>query len=739
MSARRNRGTVGLAAVGLIAGAAVVTSLAIAVAGPGPGPGPTATPMVAGPVVFYEVLGADASLLMARTLNGSSLARVVAGRPSVDYGRTWAVDPAGGLAIAQFDEKGASRLEAVETASGKSRWIVDAPAVNIGLGVWSTDGDHFAAATEPEDAANREAVIVETATGTVVSVSIPDDATLQGFDADGALVLRQRLTDGQGTPLGWRFLRIDPATARIEQLPIPPAIGPSTAGGEDVDPGIGVGLDSAQREDEPLSDLRVWSLAGGQPRTLATFESVDTITLDPGGRLAAIGVGQTSVIVTSLDGHSSPIWRGQGRGDVAWSAHGDYLGVNSWDKVSRIDIVERATGRVVGLPLPSGIAQATLVRIVGGEALPATALPAVEPTPTPTPGPSGPDIATGGAMIAGWLDTSGEHSFVHVERLIPTQLGGLRTTATMEPADIGITPPGPTGETGEDVSRLSLLPRPGSPDILVWVDSPTGSKAWLWAPGGARRDLTLPADWPARTSDVSWRPDGLALAAASYETGPDDTTRSGFAIGILGGRTKSLDVPPEYDRLEGWWTQDELLVGHGICTEGCPGRYSFSARLSVADGTLRQFGGTETGRLPIHLAYPDESGKAIILSAVNEDPMHEIRIDWPPSIPADGGLEVLGWSSQPRSLIVVARAAAGPSIYRIDDPIGRARAGHLTEPSPVRLGGLPSAGFVSVSVSPDGRWAQVSDRTGASQLIELGSDRAWPIDRDAMVVWPDGD
>jgi hypothetical protein len=284
-----------------------------------------------------------------------------------------------------------------------------------------------------------------------------------------------------------------------------------------------------------------------------------------------------------------------------------------------------------------------------------------------------------------------------------------------------------------------LLPRPGSPDILVWVEGPAGAQAWLWAPGGVRRELRLPADWPPRTSDVNWRPDGLALAAAAYETGADDTTRSGFVIGSLGGGTKWLEVPAGYDRLEGWWTQDELLVGHGICTEGCPGRYSYSARLSVADAMLRQFSATQDGRLPIHLAYPDESGRAIVLSAVNEDPTHDIRIDWPPSIPAEGGLEVIGWSARPRSLFVVARTAAGPGVYRIDDPIGRARAGHVTDPAPVRVGGLPSAGFVSVSISPDGRWAEVSDRTGASQLIELASGRTWPIDPAAMVVWPDGD
>jgi hypothetical protein len=268
------------------------------------------------------------------------------------------------------------------------------------------------------------------------------------------------------------------------------------------------------------------------------------------------------------------------------------------------------------------------------------------------------------------------------------------------------------------------------------VDTPGGSRAWLWEPGGTRRDMTLPAGWPMRTSDISWRPDGLGLAATAYETGADGTTRAGFVVGTIGGGTRRLGLPPDYDRLEGWWSQDELLVGHAICTEGCPGRYSYSARLAVANGKLRQFSSADHGRLPIHDWSIDDSGRTIILSAVNEDTSNDIRIDWPASIPIEGGLDVVGWSSDARSLFVTARTAAGPAIYRIDDPIGRARGGHLTDPAPVLIGGMPAG---DVSVSPNGQWAVTSDRTGASRLIELASGRAWPIDSAATIVWPDGD
>jgi hypothetical protein len=741
MPARHRRGNGGIATIGALIGVAAATALAIGLSRPGPGPVPSTpaahpTATTTGPIVFYEVLDADGSQLVARSLDGRSLARVIARRPNLDYARTWTVDPSGRVAIAHFDGTDRSRLEAIDTATGASRWVVDAPAIDLGFGVWSTDGARFAATTQPEDATKRQAVIVDVASGAIMNVPIPPDPGIQGFDADGALVLRERLTDAEQQTLGWRFLRIDPATARIEQLSVPPAIGPSTTGADDVDPETGIGLDLAPRDDGSGTDVRAWSLSGGSPRTMATFDTVDTIAFDPGGRLVAIGAGDTSVVVASLDGKRSSIWTGKGRGDLSWSTGGDYLGINSWDRVSRIDVVERSSGRVVHLPIPAGIAQATLVRIVGGVALPQTALPAVEPTPTPTPGPSGPDLAAASAILAGWIDQTGPRAIVHVERLIPTQAGGLRTTSAMEPADVGVTPPPGTGDIGGDALLLTVLPRPGRPDVLVWVDTPDGSRAWLWAPGGTRRDLTLPAGWPTRTSDVSWRPDGLALAATAYETGADGTTRAGFVVGALGGTTKRLDLPGDYDRLEGWWTQGELLVGHIICTEGCSGRYSYSARLAVANGTLRQFRATDHGRLPIHNWSLDENGRTIILSAVNEDATDDIRIDWPASIPIEGGLDVVDWSSDARSLFVTARTAAGPVIYRIDDPIGRARAGRLADPAPVRIGGLPAG---TVSVAPDGNWAVTSDRTGASRLVELDTGRIWPIDSAATIVWPDGD
>src|SRR5260370_1069568 len=134
----------------------------------------------------------------------------------------------GGIAaIGLFDGGEGWRFEAIDRVTGASRWIVDSPAVDLGFGAWSMDGIRFAATTQPEDATKRQAVIVDVASGALVNVPIPPDPGIQGFDADGALVLRERLTDAMQQTLGWRFLRVHPATSQIDRLSAPPANRPN--------------------------------------------------------------------------------------------------------------------------------------------------------------------------------------------------------------------------------------------------------------------------------------------------------------------------------------------------------------------------------------------------------------------------------------------------------------------------------------------------------------------------------
>src|SRR5436190_14304117 len=123
--------------------------------------------------------------------------------------------------------------------------------------------------------------------------------------------------------------------------------------------------------------------------------------------------------------------------------------------------------------------------------LPAQALPAADPTPTPTPGPSGADVAGFDGVLSSRIDRTGGHWFVHVERLVPTSAGGMRTAATMPAIDAGL-----AGGPDDAGPVVQLLARPGTADILVWVTTDAASSGWLWDGAAAAASLELPKDWP---------------------------------------------------------------------------------------------------------------------------------------------------------------------------------------------------------------------------------------------------
>ena len=224
----------------IIAGLAIaaLATLAILVGGgldSRPQAEPTASPTssaqaigVGGPVVFYEVDDADGSELMVRTLDGRSLARVVAGRADIAGARTWSVDPTGSIAIAATTlPEGGTRLEAVSVATGATAWRVEAPPTGVAEGVWSTDGRRFATPTDSDNPANREALVLDTATGHFDRTPISNRAALQGFDPSDALIVRERRPGvvGEGNA-GWRFLRLDPCHShRHVDASRPPAMG----------------------------------------------------------------------------------------------------------------------------------------------------------------------------------------------------------------------------------------------------------------------------------------------------------------------------------------------------------------------------------------------------------------------------------------------------------------------------------------------------------------------------------
>ena len=95
-----------------------------------PSAAPSASPAV-GPIVYYEILDADASVLMERRLDGVSLARRVAARADGDVGRTWSVDPSGTVAISGVATGPTTHLVAVAIADGTELWTADVPVVQL--------------------------------------------------------------------------------------------------------------------------------------------------------------------------------------------------------------------------------------------------------------------------------------------------------------------------------------------------------------------------------------------------------------------------------------------------------------------------------------------------------------------------------------------------------------------------------------------------------------------------------
>ena len=719
-----------MAALSVVVGSGLVSHPP---SGPTASPGGSGPPLgVGGPVVFYEIDDADGAKLMVRTLDGHSLARLVATRADLDESRTWSVDPTGTTAIAATNvPTGGSRLEGVSTATGATLWSVDLPSGGVTQGVWSSDGRRFATITDPDNPADRDAVIVDAASGIVERTAIPDDAALQGFDPDGGLILRQHRPSRDGANTGWQFLRIDPASGLVQRLTALPEVGPASGWNEDVDPAAGIGFDqAAAAEDETKTALRIWSVGSSTNRVVATFPMIDRMAMDPTGQAVAISV-QKSILLVARDGRTVEIWSGQDPATIFdWSSSGSYLGVMTDQTGHGLFVVERSSFRIVELPLPASIAQAAFVRILDGNALPQVALPAVEPTPTPTPGPSGPDIATSDGVLVAWIAPTDTGAILHVERRVPTTDGGMRIVAAMGPSNVG-----PTALVDDREAAIVLLPRPGSRDVLVWVQTPDRTFTWLWAADGVRRDVPLPPDWPATTFDLAWRPDGKAIAASALVTDDQGAIRDAIAIGPLNGRkTTILELPDglQYNRLEGWWSPSELRLGHGICTEGCPGRYAWSSRMRIAGGRLTELTAADRVRGPVDTMVPGVPSGLDMLPG-NDMPESTIHIDWPASL-GPNRAEFVGFAADGRSLIVSVLPEQGTDVYRIDDPAARAIDGRLADPRPILLGHLAQRG-VDIRISPDERWALTIDRTGGILLTELGTGRNWPIDRDSVTTW----
>jgi WD40 repeat protein len=731
MQAMRSRGPAWLALGAVGAGALLVAILVRTTAEPSTPRGSTApsTPVGAdGPAVFYEILDSEASRLIERRLDGHSLPRVVASRTDIAYGRGWSVDPLGTLAIAVTGADKDQLVEAISIASGAVLWSTRTPLAGIETAVWSVDGSHLALSTYGSDVAPRTVLLFDTATGGVGKVVVPDDLVLQGFDSGGSLIARQPIRAADDVLTGWIFLWIDPTTASVARVPAVPNVGPASDVGDDVHPGAGFGVDSVLAEPGPGTTIRLWTLGGGLPRPLATVASVDRLVIDPTGSGVAVS-GNDGIRFIAFDGRAGELFTSDDPiADFAWSTAGDYLAVTTDRATPNLTIIERSTGRSVAIPQLSAVAQLLLVRVVGGVALPDQPLPPDEPRPTPTPGPSGEDVAGFPGLLAGWIERTPDRRVAHVQHLVPTDGGGMRLVAEMPAIELG---PPPIPDDGGPEMRL--LPRPGTNDVLVWLATSEQARGWIWDGAGDVRPIDLPADWPDNAFDVAWRPDGGALAASAGRAGLDGDFEGIFAVAEIGGRaTTELAIPDSYDRLEGWWSPTELRVGHGVCTEGCPGTYAWSGRLRVSDARFRPLRPADRAHAPIDLfSY---NGTTIRMQVANEDPLSDILINWPSGAGRQDGLEVIGFAADGRSILVREPSEAGTDVFLVRDVIGRAGGGRLRDPQPERVTSLAGRDLRIESGPIDG-WLLVTDRVGTVRLVRTQDGRAWTVEPERSLVW----
>ncbi|HET7029283.1 MAG TPA: hypothetical protein VFI34_02135 [Candidatus Limnocylindrales bacterium] len=725
----------------------IASILAFVLAGTSqPSPNPTRSPSpgrsagtddVPGPVAFYELVDASASRLMARPLDGRSQPREVVSRQDVDATPRWSVDGTGTYAVVLVDVPGDDAhldLVGYATTGGAARWTLRLGSTSPALIRWSRDGRALAIEADAGPRGDeRELFVVDAATGQARTAAVPDDAAIEGIDSEGAVILWQAVDDGSGDRTSIRLLRVDPVTLAVEQLRTLPDVPPTSDGSLSIAPAARAAISVASVEDQPGMEIRLRDLSTGAMRSIGRAPSVDLVSIDPAGTGAAV-TGNGAVRFIQLDGRSEDVFdTDDSITDLAWSSDGRRLLISTYGPPSRLWIVEPATGRSVDLPLPE-VADAHLLALVGDEPLPSGETPAL-PAPTPTPPPAGDDVAGIPTLLSTWLDTASGRLVARAQRLVPTEDGGVRVAADMPGIDLG---PAPRPE--DQTPTVTLHPRPRSDEVLVWIQSDAGARGDLWdTASGTVRALPLPPDWHAPTGEAAWRPDGGAIAAEAGVLDTEGDFTGMIAVAEIGGkRTTRVPIDGNYDRLEGWWSATELRVGHVICTEGCPGRYSFSARLRISDHRLRQLSSADRGHQAVDIVYGDDEHNQLVLAFMNEAPETDLRVDWPEAFGPvrDAAAQVAG---DQRSLIVTRPDGGNTEVDRVADVIGRAVGGRVKDPNPVRIGTIDGHDL-QLTFSPGEAWVVAGDRTGGFSLARLADGRRWALDRGRQYLWvpPDG-
>ncbi|MBA3876871.1 MAG: hypothetical protein C0498_08030 [Anaerolinea sp.] len=717
-------------------------------------PGPIPSP-VAGPTVFYDVLGQGRLTLYQRTLDGQAEPVELARRPAEEEGTArFIVGPADGSVLFAARVAGTIwKMEPVATEAplAAAAWSLEVPEVDFRNGVWSPDGRYWASFGSTEIASY--ALVVDAALGRSWRLPLRPGQYVQGFDGLGPiLIVREAERDALGWATGTRFEAIDPIDGRSQPISVEAADAPPHSDfGMDVAPRAGLWVGPSQG----LGQLVVGNLATGERRTIDRVETsfVYAGFLPAADRVLAfvagtddLGETQLTLRIVDVSGGARQLWRGLSWPmAVAFAPEGDIVGFDSWgDTGSMIVIVDTISERLVELPLPERARVGALLAIRGG--VPVPALPAA-PTPTPasaTPMPS--PIAGAPRLVTGSIDYDAiaRSATVRVQLVGPAEGGGLAVIDEMPPVVLS--------RVRRIEPWVQISPRPGASSVVVAIGDDDSSSLTVWtpskggvsgspAPGAELEVLPLPDDAPDRVTGIIWRPDGKAIAMRDWEA-PGDVLW--FELDDL--ELRRVPVPELWADIVGWSADGEVLVvRHGVCTEGCPPPYSLLGALRLRDGQFSPV----TPKSPVDalvVGAPLLDGVSVRTGLVASGVGEGTRLEFTPGIGIgesfslawprgfgrlDTGFLSAAWSADGRNLYLAVDTERGRELLRIDDP----RAGVPLRP--VAVGLLPP-GTYPLEVDPTDGWARVVSRfvDGCREgLVDLRTGRSYLADCAGASVW----
>jgi hypothetical protein len=713
---------VGAAAIG---GAVLVAVALVAVAlrpttAPESSPSAPAQRPFSGVVAYYEVMTGRGVTLYERRLDGISLPRAVAQQTGASYGRTFSVSPDGRWALAFLPTQGQDggldvTVARIDIATGDRTELgtIDGVAIQ-GLGIWSADGAAWANTALDADGDRLGTAVVDVAAGRLTVIK---DTRGRPYAFEGPT--RLLLYEERGpvdAPQDWAFQRIDVSSGESAQVglaalpPLPGAFAP-------VSLATGQGVLLAHERDAAEQDhviVRLRDLRRGTVRDLVTLDALERAVLTPSGD-AIVGCNDDAVLLIAFDGTSRTALQADGIDcfdDGFLSARGGLAAVGAWDEGSILRLLDTATGQILRLPLANvdRNAEAHLAGIVGESLVGAALPPVADPGPTPVPHDAQP-VAGAPLLPRIVVETNAAGvPVVRAERVTAGVNGGMAVVSTMAPIQL------PRAMGIADQPWVEPLRSAAGEDILLVINWEGAGEFWMWHADGSRDRLTVPDGFPLFSDGWALSPDGTRLAAATFDQAVTLVTWE-----LATGSTHAVRLHSAYGRVEGWPRDDAVLVGHGICTEGCPGRYAYSRVVDPTTGKLYPIDATGTSA-GIGLHFMNFEPHRILPDAINEEDSDDLEIPWPKELPAIRRVIVRG-----DDLIVVAgEPARGLQVLRLDDGYRRALDGRQ-QAAPVRLGTLPT-GAEFGWLSDDGRWALTEELYDFGALVDLTTGAEYAIE-----------